>query len=123
MIAELVVPPMLEKPLGLGRDTPLAGRQSAPGVHVAANLIDDRIGIIPLLLRGDSLALIEDHLVLIRRAFALLRFRDGSDKLRRPPFGDFSLGRLSVLVEFPVLLRALVGRVQDGVIEEGVGHR
>ena len=50
--AELVMAPVLKKPRGLRRDLPLVGiGQGSPGVHVTAHLIDDRGGIVLLLLR------------------------------------------------------------------------
>src|SRR6266567_3256330 len=46
---ELMMTPMLKKPGRLRRDLPLAGiRQGAPDVYVAADLIDDRRGIVLL---------------------------------------------------------------------------
>ena len=40
--AELVVSPVLEESRRLRRHLPLAGRQVAPGVDLAADLVDDR---------------------------------------------------------------------------------
>ena len=113
---------MLEQSLSLGRHLPLAGGQIAPGVHIATDLIDDGIGIVLLLLRGDAFALIENHLALRSGISALLRLRNGRDELGLAPFRDNPLGGLPVIVQLPMPARALVGRVQDGVVEEGIGH-
>ena len=68
--AELVVPPVLEQAGGFRGDLPLARiGQGTPSVHVAAHLVDDGGGIVLLLLGREALALVEDHLVLLARAF------------------------------------------------------
>ena len=121
--AELVMPPMLEQPGRLRRDLPLAGiGQGAPRVHVAAHLVDDRGRVVLLLLGREPLAFVEDDFLLRGDLLALLRLRDRRDELGPPAVFDDLLRRLPVLVQLPMPLRAFVGRVQDRVVEEGVGH-
>ena len=121
--AERVVPPVLQQARGLGRDLPLAGiRQRAPVIDVAAHLVDDRRRVVLLFGRREALALVEDHLLLGDCRLALLRLRDRRDELGPAPALDDLLRRLAVVIEFPVPLGILVGRVQDRVVEEGIGH-
>ena len=54
--------------------------------------------------------------------FAFLRLWDGRDELCRATGFDCLLCRLSILVQFPVLGWTIVRCVQDGVVEEWVGH-
>ena len=73
---KLVVPPVLEQARGLGRDLPVVRvRQRAPGVDVAAQLVDDRCGVV-LLLGGAEAFVVgrQLQLDLHGRALGCLRF-------------------------------------------------
>ena len=121
--AELVMPPVLEQAGRFRRDLPLAGiGQGAPVVHMAAHLVDDRGGIVLLLGCRKPLALVENNLLLLSWALSLLRLGDRRDELGAAPPLDDLLRRLAVLIQFPMARRAAVGRIQDRVVEERVGH-
>src|SRR5690606_4117488 len=120
--AEAVVAPMLEKPRRLGGYTPLALGQAAPRVYRAADLIDDRRELVLLLLGRKALAFVEAQLRLRSSACPLFRLRDRRDERNLAALLDDPLGRLTVLVELPVAARVLVWRIQDGLVEERVGH-
>ena len=122
--AELVMAPVLEKAGGLRRDQPLVGiGQGTPGVHVAAHLVDHRGGVVLLLFGRESLALIENEVLLLDGLLPLLRLRDRRDELSAASsFEDFVSG-LALSVQLPVPGGRLVGGVQDRMVEEWVGHR
>ena len=122
--AELVVPPVLEQTGRLRRDLPLAGiGQGPPGVHVSAHLVDDRGGVVLLLLGREPLAFVEDdRLLRWRPAFRFFGFGIGvMNSARRRRLEDL-LRRLAALIQLPVPRRAGVGGVEDRVVEERVGH-
>ena len=114
--------PVLEESLGFRCHIPQARSEVAPSAHEAANLIDNGVGIIPLLSCGDSFAFIEHHFVLGWGALAFLGFRDGCDELGSAAVLLDFLGWLSRCIQFPVPQRTLIGRVQDGMVKEGIGH-
>ena len=120
--AERVVPPMLEQARRFRADLPL-GRftQGSPCIHVLSHFIDDGGGIVLLFPGGEALPLVEHHLGL-PDLFSLLRLRNGRDELCGATRFDYLLCGLSILVKFPVPPWALVGRVQNGVVKEWVGH-
>src|SRR5207249_880440 len=64
--AELVLPPVLEQSRRLRSYLPLAGRQGAPGIDLAAYLVDDGCQVVGLLLRRQAPPLIEDEFLLLR---------------------------------------------------------
>ena len=68
------------------------------------------------------LALVEDESPAAAAAFALLRLRDRRDELGAAAGLDDLLRRLAVLIELPVPRGTRIGRVQDRVVEERVGH-
>ena len=79
--AELVMPPVLKEPGRFRRDLPLIGiGQAPPCVHMAAHFVDDRGGIVLLLLGRKPLAFVEDESRLCG-GFALLRLWDRRDEL------------------------------------------
>src|SRR5690606_1574441 len=65
---------------------------------------------------------IQAQLRLSASARALLRLRNRRDQRDFAARLDDLLGRLALLIELPVPAGVLVGRVQDGTVEEGVGH-
>ena len=77
--------------------------------------------VVRLLLRRKASALVEVQLLLTAPA-PLLRLRDRGDELGPAPPVDQVSGRLTRLVELPVLTRVLVRRVDDRAVEERVGH-
>ena len=121
--AELVMSPVLKQPRGFRRDLPLIGiGQGAPCIHMAAHFVDDRGGVVLLLLGRKTLAFVEDELLLLRARLALLRLWDRRDELRTAARFDDLLRRLPSVIKLPMPRRVLVGRVQDWMIEEGVRH-
>ena len=122
--AELVMPPVLEQPRRFGRHLPLAGiGPGPPAVHMTAHLVDDRGGIVLLLLGRKSLALVENEVSAGRCLLALLRLGDRRDELSPATVFDDLLGRLALFIELPMPLWAFVRGVEDRVVKEGVGHR
>ena len=120
--AERVVPPMLEEARRFRADLPMGGvGQGPPCIHVLAHFIDDGGGIVLLFPSGQALPLVEHHLGL-PDLFPFLRLRNGRDELCGATGFDCLLCGLSIFVQFPVALWAFVGRVQDGVVKEWVGH-
>lgn len=120
---ERVVSPVLEQARRLRHHLPLVRvRQRPPGVHMAANLVDDRRWVVLLRGRREPLALVEHHLAL-RGLLALLRLRDRGDEVSASARLADLLRGLAGLVQLPVTPRDLIGGVQDGLVEERVRHR
>ena len=103
-IAELVMTPVLEETLGIGRDLPIVGvREAAPLVHVMAELVDDgRSRVVLLLLGREPLAFVENQFRLTRLFLALPRLGNGRDELGLAPALDNPLRRLAVFIELPI---------------------
>jgi hypothetical protein len=121
--AERVIPPMLKEAGRFRRHLPVAGvGPRPPAVHKASHLVDDRGGIVLLLPRRKSFALIKKESLLGRSPFPLPRFGNGRDELGPATVLDNLLRWLPLAIEFPMPLWAIVGGVQDRVIEKGVGH-
>jgi len=121
--AELMAPPVLYQPRGLRRHSPQAGiGLCAPLIDIAAHLIDDRGRVILLLFCRQSLAFVEDQFVLADRVLALLRLGYWRDELGAAALVNDLLSWLAVLVEFPMTPGSRIGRVQNGLIEKGIGH-
>ncbi len=77
------------------------GLGHARQVHVAAHFVDDRGGVVLLLLGRKPLALIEDEILLAARFLAFLRLGDWRDELGPAAVLDDLLGRLAVLDRVP----------------------
>ena len=122
--AELVVPPVLEQAGGFGRDLPVVRvGQRPPLVHLLAHLVDDRSGVVLLLLRWRAPCPRRRRSAPACAApLRFLRLGDRRDELGAAAGFDDLLGRLAVVVELPVPARVLVGRVEDRVVEEGIAH-
>ena len=75
-----------------------------------------------LLLGGESLSFVEHHFGLLPGLFSLFRLRDRCDELGATTTGQDLLCRLPLGVQLPVPLWGLVGRVQDGMVEEWVSQ-
>ena len=121
--AEWVVSPVLEQAHCFRADLPLGGvGPGPPHIHVLAHFIDDGGRIVLLFLGGEALPLVEHHLGLLPSLFLLplLRLWNRRDELGPPPSVQDLLSRLPLGVQLPVPLWVLVGRVQDGVVEEWV---
>ncbi len=116
---ERVAAPVLQQPRRLRRDQPLLRiAQAAPAVHVLADLVDDRGGVVLLLLGGEAVAAVQDQPALVRAPPPFLRLRHRGDQLRAAPQLEDAVGRLSVRVQFPMPGGMIVGRVQDRAVEE-----
>ncbi len=120
--AEIVMAPVLKQAGRLRRHLPWTLRQRPPLVHVLAHFVDDRGGIVLLLLRGKPLAFVEHDVLLCGHGSAFLRLRNRRNELRPATVFENLLCRLAALIKFPVPPRRLIGRVEDGVIEERIGH-
>lgn len=121
---ELVRPPVLEQPSSLRGHAPFAGLQLlTPQRDRVADLVDDRHRLILLLgCRETGVVAQRERGLGVPFALALLWLRDGRDELGFASLIDDSLGRLPMLVQFPVPGGALVRRVQDRLLEEQIGH-
>jgi hypothetical protein len=118
-----VAAPMLEQAGGFGRDLPLARVwPGAPLGDVAAHFVDDRVGVVLLLLGRQPGTFIENDILLGRRGFSFLRLGDRRDELGAATGVDDFLRRLAVGIEFPMPLGALVRRIEDRMLEERIGH-
>ena len=122
-IVELEEAPMLKESGGLRRDVPLIRiRQRTPAIDLNAKLINKGGGqLVLLLVGGEALPLVEYEVFLT--LLLLFRLRDRGDELGLPAPFDQPVRRLARLVELPMFLRVLVGRVLDRLLEEGVSHR
>lgn len=108
-VVEAVLPPVLQQSGGFGRYLPvLRVRQTSPLIYMSAKFIDNRRWIVLLLLGGKSFAFVKDQILLLSCAFALSGFWNGCDVFGAATFFDNLLCRLSLSIEFPVLLRVLV---------------
>ena len=116
----LVAAPVLEEPGRLRCHAPPSGvRNRPPRVDPAPQLVDDLHQLVLLTLRLQRLRrLIEDQ----RTLAALFRSRDRRDERHATASVEDAARRLAALVEFPVPRRVLVGRVEDGAVEEVVAH-
>ena len=115
--AEGMVPPVLQQPCGLRRHPPLLGRQPAPSVELSPQGVDVGVEVVALPVAADfGRSPVEHHLCLLPPLSA--RFGHRRDERRGPAAADALVGRMSAVVQLPVLARPLVGRVQDGLIVE-----
>ena len=85
-------------------------------------LVDGRRRVVLLLFAREPIALVEHHLALFRATTLPSRRGNSRDVGRRPTLADNAVRGLSVLVELPVARRVLIRRVEDGRLEEAVGH-
>ena len=95
---------MLEQTGGFRRDLPIAWiRQASPLVHMRTEFIDDRSGVVQLLLSRKPLAFIENHSQLLSdRVLALPGLRNGRDELGLAAFFNDLLCRLTLIIKLPV---------------------
>src|SRR5690606_29880214 len=74
-----VAPPVLEQSGSFRGNAPRRLRQLAPRVHLLPYFVDERRGVVRLLVRRQPLPFVEDQPRLLRPALTLLRLRDCSD--------------------------------------------
>lgn len=117
-----MIAPMFQEAGCFGADLPLGFWQGAPLGDVAADFVDNRRGIILLFLGGKASPLIEYYFLLSRRVLVLLRLGDWREKVRAPALFKDALSRLPLAIQLPMLLRALIRRIQDRVVKERVGY-
>ena len=122
-VVEPVMPPVLKQSGGFGRYLPvIRARQASPLIYMSAQFIDDGRWIVLLFLGGKSFAFVEDQVLLLGCAFALLGFWNGCDVFGAATFFDDLLCRLTLRVEFPVPFRVIVWRIDDRPLEESIIH-
>lgn len=93
---EGVMPPVLEQAGRFRSDLPVRDiRKGAPGIDMAAQIVDDRDGVVPLFLGRKAESFIENQILLRTFAFLLLRFGNGGDKFGPAARFDNLLGRLT----------------------------
>jgi len=120
---ERIVAPVLEQARRLGRHAPQRRiLDGAPPVDALAQVVDDRRRVVLLSFRREAGAFVEDNRHLAGRRLALARLGNGRDELCPAATLDDLLRRLALLVEFPVAVRVVVRRVQDGLFEELILH-
>ena len=119
-VAEPVVAPMLQEPSRLGSHPPPARvRNRPPRIDLAPESVDDLHQLVLLAVRLQCLRrLVEVHLALS----ALLGLRNRGDERDAAAAIEDAARGLAALVEFPVTRRVLVGRVENGAVEEPVAH-
>jgi hypothetical protein len=118
-----MVTPVLEQSSSFGSDLPRSRiGQTTPVIDVFADAIDGIGGRVLLVLGGEPLALVDDQFLLTGYFLLLFRLWNGRDEVNRTPGVNHPLGGLTLLVEFPMFRRVVVRRVEDGVLEEGIGH-
>lgn len=111
---------MLEQARRFRRDLPIVGiRQAAPPVYMAAQLIDDRRGIVPLLLGRKPFAFVKDDGFLLGSALALSGLWQRRDELCVATSFDDLVGRLALLIQLPVASWVLVRGIEDRVLKKG----
>jgi len=86
-----------------------------------AELVDDRGRVVLLLLSREASPFVEVKLRLVDATLSLAGFGDWGDEADGPARIDDPLSGLTVAIELPVASWVVVGRVEDGVVEEGVG--
>ncbi len=97
--------------------------QGAPGRDVAADLVDDRRGIVGLRGRAETASIAEGEGFLLAPLSCFFRLGDRGDELRPAPPDDGRLvERLSVSAERVMTAGRLVGRVEDRFFEEAACH-
>ena len=118
------MPPVLQEPGGFRGHLPVVGvRQAMPRLNERASLVDDLGRVVLLHLVGDAVAAVGQQDLLALASFPPLRLRDRRDEVSAAAGRENVLGRLTRLVELPVLGRALIGRVQDRPLEERLDCR
>jgi hypothetical protein len=115
VVAAAVVTPLL------GASWSRRGASESPACYMAANLIDDRRGIVLLLFSRETFAFVENKSRLAG-GLPLLWLGNRRDEPRAASVLNDLLRRLASLIELPVAPRICIGRVQYGTIEERIGH-
>ena len=106
-VVELEMPPVFEQCRSFWSDLPVIGAWKVPpGVHVKAQVVDDRRRVVRLLFGRKTLALIEDERSLAGLLFFGLWNR--GDERRRSTGVYRFLCRLPLWVELPVSRRWIV---------------
>ncbi len=114
---------MLQQTRRFGRDLPIGGiRQTAPLVNVMSKLVDDRRGIVLLLFGRKPLAFVENHLLLVSRAFSLSGFWNRRDELRAAAAFDDLLSRLPLAIKLPMARGVGIRGIEDGLLKKTVIH-
>ncbi len=114
-----VAAPMFQEPSRFRRDEPLLRvTQVSPRLDVGPELVDDRGGVVLLLVRREVVAGVEGHRHLVRRFATLLGLRNRRDQLGPTPGLNEAVGRLPFSVKLPVPTRVAIRRIQDRPFEK-----
>ena len=94
-----------------------------PFVNPSADLVDGCGDFVLLLSCGEAHSLIDvQALLACSCSSSLPGFRNRRNEFRATPALDSPLGRLAVLVQLPMALRVLVGRVQNWLVKKWIFH-
>ena len=85
---------------------------------MSTQFIDYRRGIVLLTLIRESLALIENHLLLFGSTLTLPGLWNRRDKFRTAAVINYLLCGLATLIKFPVPTWVRVWRIEDGLLEK-----
>jgi hypothetical protein len=121
---EFVVAPMEQQPLRHGRHAPVRRiGQGAPALKVAADLVDDLVGVVFLVGRRQTLGVGEHEARLPRLALLLPRLRYWGDQLRTATARDRrQVQWLPVRVQRVMAVWRFIGRIEDRLVEEARWH-
>ena len=119
-VGEAVAAPVLQEPSRFGCHPPPARvRNGPPRIDLAPESVDDLHQLVLLAVCLQRLRrLVEVHLALS----TLPGLRNRGDERHAPAAVEDAARGLAALVELPVPGRVVVGRVEDGLVEEAVAH-
>src|SRR5680860_1534831 len=112
-----MVTPVLQQARGFRGDTPVVGvGKSPPLVDFSAQGVHEGGVVVFLLFGRNPQSLTEGHSDLLPTALAFLRLGDRGDELSPAALSDDLLGRLAGVVQLPMAVRVLIGRIENRVL-------
>ncbi len=109
-VIERMVTPVLQQPRSFRGYAPMGGIwDRAPLIYVLAEGIDDRRGIVLLLLGGEPGALVEHKLRLLGQSLAFSGLGNRRDEFGLAPVLDNALCWLPLCIQLPVTCRIGIG--------------
>jgi len=122
-IAEGMMPPVMQQVSRFRCDLPVVWvLQVSPLIYMTTKIVDNRCGVVLLVLGGKSFAFIKDEIGLNLGLFALAGFGNGRYVFRPPACLNNSLRRLPLIIHFPMTRGVFIWRVEDRPFEEPVVH-